>query len=45
MASNNWNRRRLPNTTIDHNMHSPMRVLWDVLLLQLFLVPEMLRLL
>jgi hypothetical protein len=45
MASNNRHRRRLPNPYFDHIMHSAMLLLRNVLLLQLFLVPEMLRLL
>jgi hypothetical protein len=45
VASNNRHRRRLPNPYLDHIMHSPMLLLRNVLLLQLFLIPEMLRLL
>jgi len=42
MASNNRHRRHLPNPPLHHNMYSPVRLLRGVLLLQLFLFPEML---
>jgi hypothetical protein len=45
MARHNRNHRRLPNRLLGRVVHNPVCMLWDVMLLFLLLIPQMLRLL
>ena len=45
MARHHRDYCRLPNTPLDHYLHNSMRMLWDVVLLHLLFLPEVLRLL
>ena len=45
MASHNRNHHRLPNPPFDPFLYSSMRLLRQILLLFVFLIPQMLRLL
>lgn len=45
MARNYWHRRHLPNSPLDHYLHSTMRLLWHVMLLLVLPLPLLLRLL